>query len=164
MDDAIIYTLDHAIRKLEINLMPGRFVVNTQGKGLLDRPRTIDIPLTSLEHFTVVPTIYAQHIVAGTHVENAVTDNSYDSEFIFTFRDADKRNSKRVFVNSQTFEFIVLLNELKRVRPDANLTHLVPAEALQQMGVLSASSGVKLVIGLLIGIPILAVLIGLLTS
>jgi hypothetical protein len=136
-----------------------RLVVNTQGKGALDKPRSIDIPTSGLRQFCVVPTVGAQNL----HNFRNDGDYSYDSEFIFTYLDGDRTKTKRVFVNSRDAQFQAIVNELARVRPDANLLGLDPAEAQKQMGVLSASKAVFVVIGLLVGVPVILAIVYIVT-
>jgi hypothetical protein len=161
MDDSLTYILDHSISRVEINLLPGRLVVNTQGKGALDRLRTIDITLSALEHFTVVPTVLIQNVIHARHRTEVLVDDSYNAEFIFTYRNGNKLKKKRVFVNRLAPEFQLLLQELERARPDASLTRIDPAEALKKMGVMTASSAVKVVVGLLVVVPILAAVLAI---
>ena len=163
MPESITYTLDHATSTVNLNLTPDRLIVNTQGKGLADRPRTIDIPISNVVNFAIVPTIGAQNLVAREGAQN-VYDTSYDSEFIFTYRDADKVKTKRVFVNSQDVSFQSFLQALEKARPDASLTHLDPAEAQKQMGVLSASKALPIIVAVIVGIPVLIALIVLISN
>lgn len=157
MEEAARYTLDHATATVDLSVTPDRLTVRTQGKGALDKPRIVDIPLSDLRHFCVVPTIGAQHARTGG-------DFSYDSEFIFSYQDGGKVANKRQFVRREDEAFKAFLAVLERRRPDASLLHLEPAEAQQQMGVLSASKAVYIVIGLLVGIPLLVILITVLSS
>lgn len=163
MQEPITYTLDHATSTVNLNLTPDRLIVNTQGKGLADRPRTIDIPPSDVVNFALVPTISAQNLVGREGAQN-VYDASYDSEFIFTYRDADKVATKRVFVNRQDAAFQSFLQALEQARPDASLTHLDPVEAQKQMGVLSASKALPIIIAVMVGIPLLIALIVLISN
>ena len=160
MNEIKTYNLDHATSRVELKLMPGRLVVNTQGKGALDRLRTIDIALSDLKHFAVVPAIQIQHLAAGKiNRADTVMDFSYDSEFIFSYHDNGSLKKKRQFVNNEASEFQEFIKTLEKVRPDASLRNLAPADALKQMGVMSAATTVKIVIGLLVLIPITIVIL-----
>jgi hypothetical protein len=85
-------------------------------------------------------------------------DRSYDSEFIFSYQEAGKLKKKRVFVNSQDETFQRFLAALEGRRPDASLLHLEPAEAQKRIGVMSARKAVFIIIGLLVGVPVLLAL------
>ena len=145
------YSLDHTTSTLHMAVTDGRLVVNTQGKGALDKPKSIDIPLSGLKQFCLVPTVGAQNL---HNVRNA-GDFSYDSEFIFSYVDGDKTKLKRVFVNSQDPQFQSILNALASQRPAASLLGLDPAEAQKRMGVVSAAKTVFVILALLIGVPVL---------
>jgi hypothetical protein len=132
-------------------------IVNTQGSGLLDKLRTIDIPLSALNNFCLVPTIGAQNIIGRVGREKPgdfAYDFSYDSEFIFSYHDTGKLKKKRVFVNSHDEVFQRLLEALERNRPDASLLDLELAEAQKQIGVMPARKAVFIIIGLLVGLPV----------
>jgi hypothetical protein len=64
MPQPIRYFLDHSGGTVDLALTEGRFITKTQGKGLLDKPRTIDIPISQLERFCLTPTIAAQNLVS----------------------------------------------------------------------------------------------------
>src|SRR5690348_10958222 len=100
MQEPISYSLDHATSTVNLSLTADRLIINTAGKGLADRPRTLEIPLSDLQKFAVVPTIAAQNVVARQAGEN-VYDAAYDSEFIVSYNTAGKTTHKRVFVNNQ---------------------------------------------------------------
>ena len=151
MRSELDYSLDHTTSSLHMAVIDSRLVVNTQGKGALDKPKTIDIPLSRLKHFCLVPTINAQNL----HNFRNEGDHSYDSEFIFSYVDGDRTKSKRVFVASQDAQLQMIVNELARQRPDASLLGLDPAEAQKQMGVVSAAKTALVILALLIGVPIL---------
>jgi hypothetical protein len=155
MQEPITYFIDHATGTVELTLTRNRLIAKTQGKGLLDKPRIADIALSDLKHFCLVPTIAIQNLQSpGTD-----GDYSYDSEFIFSYREGAQLRNKRVFVNGRNQSCHMLLQNLKTEYPGASLLHLEPAEAQKQMGVLSASKAASVVIGLLVGVPILIVLI-----
>ncbi|WP_018630980.1 hypothetical protein [Niabella aurantiaca] len=151
MQESIHYFLDHATAKVSLTVTDGQFIVETQGKGALDKPRHIDILLSNLGHFCLVATVKAQNL---SNFRNA-GDYSYDSEFIFSYREGQKIKNKRVFVNSRDVSFAEVLNELERKRPDASLLHLPPEQALEQIGAASAKKTLGLFLILLIGIPVL---------
>lgn len=48
MAEPINYNLRHAHGLVDLVLADDRLIVNTQGVGLIDKLRTIDIPLSSL--------------------------------------------------------------------------------------------------------------------
>jgi hypothetical protein len=150
MQEPITYFIDQSNGTVDLTLTDERFVAKTQGKGLLDKPRTIDIPISDLKHFCLVPTITPQNLVSYT----SVGDHSYDAEFIFSYREGEQLKKKRVFVNSQDEAFKLLLANLGRECPSASLLHLGPAEAQKQMGVLSARRAIYIIIGLLVGVPL----------
>jgi hypothetical protein len=155
MQEPITYFIDQSNGTVDLTLTDQRFIARTQGKGLIDKPRTIDIPLSDLKHFCLVPTIAPQNLVSFT----STGDHSYDSEFIFSYQEGKQIKKKRLFVNSRDESFKVLLESLERQCPSASLLHLAPAEAQKQMGVLSASKAIYIIIGLLVGVPIVIALI-----
>ncbi len=157
MQEPIEYSLDYATATIGLSLTTERFTVRTQGKGLLDKPRTIAIPPADVAKFCVVPAIVAQTIVGRT-AEGTLHDQAYDAEFIFSYQDHGKLKKKRLFVNSRDEAFQRLLKALGERCPAASLLHLEPAEAQKQIGVLSGSQGLRIVIGLLVGVPVLIVL------
>lgn len=163
MSETISYFLEHANATVEMALTDGRFIVKTQGRGLADKLRTIDIPLSDLKNFGLIPTIGIQHVVGKTGYET-IKDNSYDSEFIFSYLDNGKPKSKRVFVNSFDQMFQRILEGLKSRRPDASLLHLAPADAQKQIGVVSGRTAVFIIIGLIVAVPVLIVLIMLIST
>jgi hypothetical protein len=122
MQEPITYFIDQSNGTVDLTLTDERFVAKTQGKGLLDKPRTIDIPISDLKHFCLVPTIAPQNLVSYT----SVGDHSYDAEFIFSYREGEQLKKKRVFVNSQDEAFKLLLANLGRECPSASLLHLEP--------------------------------------
>ena len=162
MAEPINYFLEHTTAAVDLTLTGERLIVRTQGRGLLDKLRTIDIPLSDLKNFCLVPTIGAQNIIGRVGEENArdfAYDRSYDSEFIFSYQEAGKLKKKRVFVNSQDEMFQRFLAALESRRPEASLLHLEPAEAQKRIGVMSARKAVFILVGLLVGVPVLLALI-----
>jgi hypothetical protein len=159
MQEPINYFIDHTTGTVDLTLTGGRLIAKTQGKGLIDKPRVIDIALTDLKHFCLVPTIGAQNLVTAR-----TADLSYDSEFIFSYREGDQLKKKRMFVNGSNDSFKALLAELGRECPGASLLHLEPAEAQKQIGVVSATKAIYIVIGLIVGVPLLIVLIVLISK
>ena len=155
MQEPINYFIDHSNGTVDLTLTDERFVAKTQGKGLIDKPRTVDIPLAYLKQFCLVPTIAPQNLVSY----RSVGDLSYDAEFIFSYKEDEHLKKKRVFVNSRDESFKVLLENLGRECPSASLLHLEPGEAQKQMGVLSASKTIYIIIGLLVGVPLVIALI-----
>lgn len=155
MPEPINYFLEHSTATVDLTLTDGRLIAKTQGKGALDKPRIIDIPLSDLKNFCLVPTIATQNLV-GYSSEG---DHSYDSEFIFSYREGEKTKVKRTFVSSRDQSFTMLLDSLKRKCPDASLLHLAPAEAQKQIGAVSAGKVIYIFLGLIIGVPVLIALI-----
>jgi len=163
MEEPITYSLEFANGTVALTLTAQRFIAKTQGRGLLDKPKTIDIPLTDLDKFCLVPTINAQSIVGGTGTQ-IVYDHAYDAEFIFSYRDGGKLKKKRIFVNRQDETWQRLLEALKSECPSASLLNLDPAEAQKQIGALSASKALYIVMGFIIGVPLIIGLIVLLSK
>lgn len=155
MQEPITYFIDHSTGTVELTLTDNRLIAKTQGKGLLDKPRNTDIALSDLKHFCLVPTIAIQNLQSP----GADGDYSYESEFIFSYHEGEQLRNKRVFVNGRNQSFEMFLRGLETQCPGASLLHLEPAEAQKQMGVLSASKAAYVIIGLLVGVPILIVLI-----
>jgi len=154
----LFYSIDHATSAAELTLDGPRFIVNTKGKGLIDKLKTIDISLDDLKKFCLVPTISEQNLQPRTSVNN-IGDFSYDAEFIFSYLQNGELEKKRLFVNSGDPAFAAILTELSNKRPDASLLHLDPAAAQKEIGVMSATSAVRLVVGLLVGIPVIITII-----
>jgi hypothetical protein len=165
MAEPIEYFLKHAHGTVDLALVDDRLIVNTQGVGLADRLRTIDLALSDLKNFCLVPTIGAQNLISrhGEDGEMAF-DQSYDAEFIFSYAAGRKVKKKRVFVDSQNDNFQAILEQLIARRPDASLIDLPPAEAQKQMGVVSARTAVFVIVGLLVGLPVIATIIIILTQ
>ena len=150
----ITYSLDHSTASVELVLTGDRLTARTKGKGLADKARLIDVALTDLELFCLVPTIGAQNLPAA----RTAPDRSYDSEFIFSYREKGQIRKKRMFVSAGDESFRRLLEELKALRPDASLVHLDPAEAQKRIGVISAAKTAFVVIAIIVGIPLLIAL------
>src|ERR1700737_3042935 len=109
MEQPITYFIDQSNGTVDLTLTDERLIAKTQGKGLIDRPRTIDILLSDLEHFCLVPTIAPQNLVSYT----STGDHSYDAEFIFSYRAGERVKKKRgVLVNSRDESFKMLLETL----------------------------------------------------
>lgn len=156
MEQPITYFIDQSNGTVDLTLTNERLIAKTQGKGLIDKPRTVDIPLSDLEHFCVVPTIAPQNLASYS----SMGDHSYDAEFIFSYRVGEQLKKKRgVFVNSRDESFKMLLDNLASKCPRASLMHLGPAEAQKQMGVLSATKTIYIIVGLLVGLAMLIALI-----
>ena len=64
MAEPIEYFLKHAHGTVDLALVDDRLIVNTQGSGLADKLRTIDIALSDLKKFCLVPTIGAQNVIS----------------------------------------------------------------------------------------------------
>ncbi|HEY0615525.1 MAG TPA: hypothetical protein VGC96_12820 [Candidatus Elarobacter sp.] len=159
----LTYSLDFSTGTVELALTDRRFTVTTQGKGLIDKPRTIDVALSDLAQFCVVPTIRAQNVVGQDAGTSMIYDAAYDAELIFSYRDAGKVKKKRLFVNRRDDAFQALLAQLKDDCPTASLLNLDPAEAQKQIGVVSGSKALVIVIGVIVGVPLVIGLIVLLT-
>ena len=160
MAEPIAYFLDHSQSTVDLALTGERLIIKTQGKGLLDKPRVIDIALADLRGFYVTRTIAAQNLVSP----GSEGDRSYDSEFIFSYVNEGKLKNKRVFVNSQDPAFQRFLGSLGTARPDASLLHLDSAEALKQIGTISSTKALYLIIGLIVAVPLLIGLILILSK
>ena len=156
MEPATSYSLRHSSGTVELMLTGERLIAKTHGTGLLDKLRIIDIPCSDLQKFCIVPTIKAQNLV-GKVTDNAY-DLSYDSEFIFSYQAQGKLKHKRMFVNSQDERFRLLLESLKEKCPGASLLERDPAEAQKEIGVLSASKALYIVIAFIVGLPIVIAL------
>ena len=158
MQEPLAYSLDYANGTVDLSLTSERFIVRTQGKGLIDKLRTIDIPPSDLKNFCLVPTLAAQNIVGETAGRDLVYDAAYDSEFIFSYQDRGTLTKKRVFVNRHDETFQRLLEALGKRCPAASLLHLEPAEAQKQIGVISGAQGLTIIIGVIIGVPVVIAL------
>lgn len=154
MGERFSYSIDSATASADLTLENGRFAAETCGKGLADRPKRIDIALADLTQFCLAPIVGAQRIVSR---DNPTVN--FDSEFIFSYRADDRVRQKRVFVDSDDPRFAALLDRLREARPDASLLHLDPQAAQKRMGAPSASTTVKVIMGLLIGVPVIIALI-----
>jgi hypothetical protein len=160
MAEPIEYFLKHAHGAVDLALVDDRLIVNTQGNGLADKLRTIDISISDLKNFCLVPTIGAQNVISRHGEDGEMEyDNSYDAEFIFSYITQGKLKKKRLFVNSHDDKFAALIEQLQTRRPDASLLDLPPAEAQQRIGVMSARKAVFLIVGLLVGLPVIGAVI-----
>ncbi len=161
MGEPINYSFRHTNGMVNIVLASDRLIVNTQGVGLIDKLKTIDILVSQVNNFCLVPTIRAQNLISRTGAEggNALYDTSYDAEFIFSYTENGKLKKKRVFVNSHDEAFQSLLDALVNLRPEASLLTLQPAEAQKQIGVMGAKTAVFIIVGLLVGVPVLIAII-----
>lgn len=136
-------------------LSEDRLIVETKGKGALDKLQIIRLPLSAIKNFCLVPVTGVQQL----QTFRSAGDQSYNSEFIFSYHEGRKVKTKRVFVNSSDAAFDRLLTELKRKCPEASLLHLQPATALNQVGVVAATKAMRVILALLIGIPVLIALV-----
>ncbi len=159
MPEPMSYSIDHTTSTAQIILGDTRFIVNTQGKGLIDKPKSIDIGLADLKQFCLVPTISEQNLKPRVGADFGLADFSYDSEFIFSYLQNGKLEKKRLFVNSRDQSFAAILAELGRERPDASLLHLDPAVAQKEIGTVSAAKTVLVLVCLMVGIPVLIAII-----
>jgi hypothetical protein len=160
MAEPLEYFLKHAHGAVDLALLDDRLIVNTQGSGLADKLRTIDISLSDLKNFCLVPTIGAQNLISRHGEDGEMEyDTSYDAEFIFSYTAQGKLKKKRLFVNSQNDKFAAILEQLQLRRPEASLLDLPPAEAQQRIGVMSARKAVILIVALLVGLPVIGALI-----
>ena len=165
MSEPIKYSLQHAHGMVDLTLLEDRLVVNTQGVGLADKLRTIDIPLSDLRNFCLVPTIGAQNLISRHGEDGEMEyDRTYDAEFIFSYTLAGKLKRKRVFVNGQNENFQAILKQLEAKRPEASLLDLPPAEAQKRIGVMSARKAVYIIVAVLVGVPVIVALIIILTQ
>lgn len=165
MTGPIEYNLKHAHGVVDLALVNDRLLVNTQGNGLADKLRTIDLALSDLKNFCLVPTIGAQNLISRHGADGEMEyDQTYDAEFIFSYTVGGKLKKKRVFVNSHDNNFQAILEQLVAARPDASLLDLPPAEAQKQIGVMSPRTAVFIIVGLLVGVPVIAALIIILTQ
>src|SRR5436190_18089243 len=165
MAEPIEYFLKHAHGTVDLALVGDRLIVNTHGAGLADKLRTIDLALSDLKKFCLVPTIGAQNVISRHGEDGEMEyDQSYDAEFIFSYAAGSKTKKKRVFVNSQNDKFQAILSQLTARRPDASLLDLPPAEAQKQIGVMSARTAVFIIVGVLVGLPVIGAIIIILTQ
>jgi hypothetical protein len=160
MAEPLEYLLKHAHGTVDLVLLDDRLIVNTQGVGLADKLRTIDLQLSDVKKFCLVPTIGAQNLISRHGADGEMQfDQSYDAEFIFSYAAGRKMKKKRVFVNSQNDNFQAILEQLTARRPDASLLDLPPADAQKQMGVMPARTAVFIIVGLLVGLPVIVAII-----
>ena len=162
MNDPIVYQFSHSTGTVELALTRARLVVKSQGTGLADKLKTIDIPISDLRHFALVPTVLAQNLSGAP--ANITVDTARDAEFMLSYIGAGKLRKKRVFVASKAPAFQAIVGALRELRPDASLLHLGPDEAFKKIGVLSPRQGIFVVIAVAIGIPIVITIIVTLVS
>src|SRR5580765_3074706 len=106
MPNQIEYSLKHAHGMVDLVLVDDHLIVNTQGVGLADRLRTIDVELSQLKNFCLVPTISAQNVISRHGQDGEMEfDTSYNAEFIFSYSLGNRLKKKRVFVNSHNDNF-----------------------------------------------------------
>jgi hypothetical protein len=148
MQEITSYHVDHGLGTVELSLTAERLIIRTEGRGLLDRPKVVDVALSELDRYAVVPVIAAQQAGGMT----------CDSEFIVTYRVAADRKAKRVFVDNDD-ALRAFLAQLVRRHPAGSLLHLPPAQAHEQLGVASAAKAVYIVIALLVAVPIVIALL-----
>ncbi|MFN0058752.1 MAG: hypothetical protein ACKVX7_09885 [Planctomycetota bacterium] len=160
---ALIYSVDHARFAIVIRLTEALLVVETHGKALLDKPKKFEIPLADLLLFAVVPTAPIQNVVGGSKPHQQI-DNSYDAELLLAANNNGVREKHRVFVDSQSAAFCEILTTLTNRRPDASLLGIGTDEAYRRIGVLGPSQAVWIVVGVLVGLPILGTIIMLLVA
>jgi len=154
MAEPLLYATDHARWSMGIRLGDDRLELTFSGKGLIDKPRTTAIPLADLKNFAVVPTAQIQHVIGG-RLSDPVTDNSYDSELFVSWTLNGKLKKKRVFVSAQHPAFKSILEALKARRPEASLLDLSPDQAYQRMGFITPKQAVWIIVGLIVGLPII---------
>jgi hypothetical protein len=159
----IEYSRDHAQWKTTIRLDNDRLEVTLVGKGAVQTPRITTIPIADLKYFGVVPTAEVQQVIGGRKTA-VVKDDSYDGEILLSWTVGGKVKKKRAFVSRQDERFREILDALQARRADASLLSLGPAEVHERMGILTAAQTVRIILGLLIGIPILVVILVLILS
>lgn len=91
MREPINYSLKHANAAVDLTVADERLIVSTRGKGLLDKLRTIDIPLSDLKNFCLVPTIGAQNII-GQARQRQVSGFSWAHLSYFTVDEPDEHS------------------------------------------------------------------------
>jgi hypothetical protein len=163
MAEPILYSRDHAQRSVVLRLADDLLELTTTGKGLIDRPRILTVPVADLKNFALVPTVNIQHVTGG-RLSNPQTDLSYDSEFFLSYTVDGKVKKKRVFILAQDPNFRAILDALKARRPEASLLDLGPAEVHERMGFITARQAVWIIVGLLVGLPVLVVILILLSK
>lgn len=150
MSTDVTYQHDYGAGTVELTLSPGRLVTRTHGRGLLDRPKLLDLALTDLVGYAVLPGLAA----------NQSAGHDSDSFLVFTYRVAGKSATKRLFVNND-HELRLFLTELARQCPEASMLHLPEGEAYRRLGVVSPNRGLYILFGLFAMVVILAVSAGL---
>ena len=154
MPEPIVYSRDHDRWATEIRLTDDRLEVTLAGKGLIDKPRTLAIPVADLKNYALVPTVQIQHVQGG-RLHNPITDHSYDAELFLSWTTAGKVKKKRTFVAAQDAQFKAILEALKSRRPDASLLDLNSDDAHRRMGFITAKQTVRIIVLLLVGLPVL---------
>jgi hypothetical protein len=153
----LAHRLSHSTGTSELVLTGDRLVVKTHGTGLADRPRTIDVALAELRQFCMTGTIRAQNM-SGTPAQQVV-DTSRDSELIFSYLAGGRVKKQRLFVDASDPALQAIVSRLRELRPDASLLHLAPRDAYRTIGVLSPEQGLRVVLAVVIGAPVLVVLL-----
>lgn len=148
----LVYRLTHSTGSVDLSVTAERFVLKTQGTGLADRPRTVDIAIADLKYFCLTPTTRAQ-----TPSDAALID----AEFIFSFVVAGKSTKRRFFVAAADPAMRELVSALRELRPDASLLELAPREAYRKVGVLSPQQGARVVLAVIFGLPLVGLLVWL---
>ena len=161
MIETYSYTRNHDRWTTTLKLDTLGLDISTEGKGLLDKRRSIRIPFDTLRNFAVVPTVAIQHVQGG-RLHAPITDYSYDSELFLTWTSEGKLRKKRTFVDARSETFQGIVRSLKEQRPDASLLDVTPDEAHKRMGFITARQTVWIIVGLLVGLPILGAAIILL--
>jgi hypothetical protein len=138
MIEPTTYTLSYGATKLNLILTDDRFV----SKGSM---QNVDIPLSALRHFCVVPS-----------KSNA---GAYDSELVVSWDELGKAKSRKIYVRCSEVSFKQFLSTLEQKRPDASLLSLSPAAAQKAMGVTSTNKIAWIVALAIVGIILLAVVI-----
>ncbi len=153
MDTPLRYSLEHANGTVNLTLASDRLVVHSQGYGLIDRPRTLELELKDLRQFYVTGVIAAQTAVQRVNRET-IHDATFNSELLLAFEQGGRVARRRIFVDADDAAFKALYAGLEAARPDASLASLEPAEALKRMGMVAPSDALRWIIGLIVGIPV----------
>ncbi len=66
MPEPITYFIDQTNGTVDLALTDERLIAKTQGKGLIDKPRIVDISFADLKNFCLAPTIAPQNLVSYT--------------------------------------------------------------------------------------------------
>lgn len=86
MQEPVNYFLDHSTATVSLTVTDRQFIAETQGKGALDKTRLVNILLSGLKNFCLVPTIMPQNLCNFRNEG----DRSYDSEFILSYLKGEK--------------------------------------------------------------------------